>query len=44
VLALPTEIPSGEYRLWVAFQFQDGPTIGEFPISNKDPHLLINSK
>jgi len=41
VLTLPPDMPVGQYRLWVAFQFEDGKVIAEFPISDKDPPLNI---
>ena len=40
-LTLPSELPPGEYRLWAAYQFKDGPLIAEFSISDKDPTLLV---
>lgn len=41
VLTLLPDMPSGRYRLWVAFQFEDGKVIAEFPISDKDPPINI---
>ncbi len=40
-LTLPADIPAGQYRLWVAFQFKDGPVIAEFSISEKDPPIKL---
>ncbi|MEW5957086.1 MAG: glycosyltransferase family 39 protein [Chloroflexota bacterium] len=41
VLALPPDMPPGDYRLWVALVLEHGPVIAEFPISEKDPPLSL---
>ncbi|MEM7345252.1 MAG: hypothetical protein AAF485_13520, partial [Chloroflexota bacterium] len=41
VISLPPEMPFGDYRLWAALQFEEGPVIAEFAISEKDPLLTI---
>jgi hypothetical protein len=41
LLSLPADMPPGEYRLWAAFQFEDGAVIAEFPISDKDPVIDV---
>jgi hypothetical protein len=41
VLTLPADTAPGEYRLWVALQQTNGPTIGEFSISEKDPAINV---
>jgi hypothetical protein len=41
LLGLPANMPPGEYRLWAAFQFEDGAVIAEFPISDKDPVINV---
>lgn len=40
-LTLPPHTPSDQYKLWVAFQFEDGSIIAEFPISEKDPPVIL---
>ncbi|MDM8528228.1 glycosyltransferase family 39 protein [Anaerolineales bacterium HSG24] len=40
-LRLPADMPPGQYRPWVAFQFEDGPVIAEFAISDKNPTIEI---
>lgn len=41
MLTLPSEMPPGEYRLWAAYQFNDGPLIAAFSISDQDPTLRV---
>ncbi len=40
-LRLPADMPAGQYRLAVTFQFEEGSVIAEFPISDNDPPLNI---
>ncbi len=40
-LALPTEMPAGDYRLAVSLQARDGSTLAEFAISAKDPSVVV---
>ena len=42
-LTLPFEMPTGDYRLWVALQAQDGALLAEFPLSAKDPPIKVSS-
>lgn len=39
-LILPADLPPTAYRLWVAFQFETGDVIAEFPIADKEPPLM----
>lgn len=40
-LALPADLPPGDYRLLVTLQAADGSTLAEFAISDKDPAIVV---
>jgi 4-amino-4-deoxy-L-arabinose transferase-like glycosyltransferase len=40
-LALPAEMPAGDYRLSVSLQASDGSTLAEFAISAEDPSVVV---
>jgi 4-amino-4-deoxy-L-arabinose transferase-like glycosyltransferase len=41
MLTLPPDTPPGEYRLVVTLQDEDGSTIADFAISEKDPAIIL---
>ncbi len=40
-LTLLEAMPPGDYRFWLAFRFQEGETIADVPISEKDPLFQV---
>lgn len=43
ILALPPEMPPGDYRLWIALQDEQGGIIAPLVISTKDPIIKVSA-
>jgi hypothetical protein len=41
MLALPAEMSAGDYRLSVDLQHYDGSIVAKFPVSEKDPAIIL---
>jgi 4-amino-4-deoxy-L-arabinose transferase-like glycosyltransferase len=41
LLTLPTDMPAADYKLQIVFEFETGPVIAEFPLSDKDPPIRL---
>lgn len=41
-LMLPADLPASSFRLWLAFQFDDGTVIAQFPISEREAPIKIS--